>query len=329
MASQDKNMVVSRSKRTVRAAGALCALALLVVAPASAQEQPVTCPTPGDTAACRIQVGQPSTLHLVLRTRGKPGAVLRVYDPDGVLLGEATAQGMQDPVLNLAAPVPGAYLARDEGADRAQNAPPIELAVDFAGRATTDGSPLAPVDSSAAFTTPPPPDLPYYVPNSMGSLSLLNVDPTPGTRLRHPLCEMIQSIGGASSSCPPGRSLINADVAADFNPGYTLVVIALLDRDDTPAVPAADPDGGLGGEDSRTALAYVTEPGTVHVATDTLPLYHGTAPRTTRLRVRLCEFPHTIDGVFQLGACHAEAASDPYPVAPWNETTQPSPPPGH
>jgi hypothetical protein len=95
-----------------------------------------------------------------------------------------------------------------------------------------------------------------------------------------------------------------------------LFLIALLDRDDTPAMPGPDPDGGLGGEDARTAIAYLTTPGTVHLATTTTPLYMGAVPRNTRLRVRLCEIPHTIDGVFRFELCHAEVTSDLYPVAP-------------
>jgi hypothetical protein len=298
-------------------------LALLIAGPARAQEAPFVRPVPGDSASRQIEVPAAGVLHLVLRGRAAPGDVLRVYGPDGALLGEASADGLQDVALDVAAPVVGTYLARDERpAPVPGGGGPIVLAVDFTGRApsgedsaqpSTEAATGGGEDTSADGAEPI--ELPGYAPVGTPTLSLVGLDPAPGTLLRRPACDLIDALR-ATDPCPPGRTVIGADVTPDFVPGPMLVLIALLDRDDMPAVPGPDPDGGLGGQDARTAIAYLTSPGTVHLATSTTPLYAGAVPRNTRLRVRLCEIPHTIDGVFRLGPCHAEAASDPYPVAP-------------
>lgn len=317
--------MIGRSKPILLSAGALGALALVVVVPASAQEEePFACPMPGDIAACQIQVPQPGMLHLVLHTHGKPGALLRVYGPDSVLLGEATAEGVQDPALDLPAPVAGVYLARDEGPGRAQDTPPIDLAVGFAGRAAADGSMQVPAESAADSASAPPAELPYYVSNGTAALLLVSLDPAPVTQLRHPLCEMIQAIGGSSNSCPPGRSLINANVSADFESGYTLVAIALLDRDDTPAVPAPGPRRWTGrrGLPHRDRLRKPARHGPSRDRHASAVSGHSSQDHPAAGAAVRAPAHHR--RVFQLGACHAEVASAPYPIAPWAGTARPN-----
>jgi len=314
-------------RSTLRTARVFMVATLLVAAPTQAQEAPFVSAGAEDGASQQIQVAQPGTLHIVLRGRTAPGDVPRVYWPDGTLVGEATADGVEDLALYVAMPAAGTYLARDERPALVPDAAPAALSVDFTGRASADdGASQPPADRVADSGDDEPANLPGYAPGGSPTLSLAGLDPAPGTQLRRPACDLIRLLGPATG-CPPGRSAIGADVTADFAPGPVLVVIALVDRDSTPAVPAPDPDGGLGGQDARTAIAYLTNPGTVHLTTSTVPLYIGTVPQATRLRVRLCEFPHAIDGIFQLGPCHAEVASDPYRVAPAPSGSWPVQPP--
>jgi hypothetical protein len=157
------------------------------------------------------------------------------------------------------------------------------------------------------------------------SLTIAGLDPSPGSRLRSPVCDLMPQAGATQAACPTDApSTLSATVSYDTG-GKPLFIVGLLDGS-TPAQVQLGLDAGAG-RDALSAVSLVEGTRTAQVSTGVMRPYYDANATTTRLRVRLCDVPHDGPGGVQLGPCYVEVASDPYPLAPLPPNTRVTPPP--
>lgn len=267
------------------------------------------------------------------------GDVLRVYGPDSALVAESVADaGDQQQVAFLVPAGGGAYLVRverDDGATAASGGKPLAVVAGLgvsdpsvladpsaAAAAQASGGSIAALPSSPAASAAAPPAVRNTqsravptapaAPHGKPTLSLVKLDPPPGTLLQDPLDAPLERLAGGKPT--PGSVLgpIAFTVAYDTG-GRSLALIGLLDRGAGPVPIGPGLDAG-GGADAVYAFAAVDGSGTRQLSTNTMRPFRTRGLRTTRLRVRLCDAPQEIDGLAHYGDCYAEAVSGDYPL---------------
>lgn len=255
-----------------------------------------------------LVITAPGALRVSVQARTIPGDVLRVFGPDGGLVGESAVPDLADEEVSLQAPGPGTYQVRVEGGQGGHNA--FHLVVSGAAGAAATVPPADVPQSDGSVPALIGPNAPFL---STPSLAIVGISPPAGTLVARPLAGLQQALRGTPGPVQPPGGQVTADVSYDTG-GKLLFVVGLMDRGDQPAPIAAGLDAGAG-RDAAFSIEPVSGVGVAHLIAGTAGLFTISGVKATRLRVRLCEPPADgPNGLAQIGQCYVEVVSGDYSV---------------
>ncbi len=256
----------------------------------------------------QLVVTAPGALRVSLQARTVPGDVLRVFGPDGSLVGESAVPDLADEEVSFQASGPGTYQVRVEGGQSSHNAFHLVVSGAAGAAATVPPADVPPPDGSVPALIGP--TAPF---ENTPSLAIVSISPPAGTLVPRPLAGLQQALRGTPGPVQPPSGQVTADVSYDTG-GKPLFIVGLMDRDDQPAPIAAGLDAGAG-RDAALSIEPVSGVGVAHLTAGTAGLLTKGGVTATWLRVRLCEPPEDgPNGLAQIGQCYVEVVSGDYPV---------------